>query len=183
MAAKGYDDSPPRNGIIFFYTLLTVFILIGVKFLLDSYFASMMSAEYHEKVYSRGMAEVAAVRAQEEETLSKGQVPIDQAMRLIGQRGRSASPTIAPASGANAPEVAGWSQLKRGVAEPPKAEEEAPKAEEEAAPAAEGAEGAEAAPEGVDAPAPEAPAPEAPAPEAPAPDAPAPDAPPPGAAH
>ena len=27
MAAKGFDDSPPRNGIIFFYTVLTVFML------------------------------------------------------------------------------------------------------------------------------------------------------------
>ena len=105
-----------------------------MKFLLDSYFASMMTGEYHEKVYSRGMAEVAAVRAKEAEALSKGQMPIDQAMRLLGQRGRSASPTIAPASGAGVPEVAGWSQLKRAVAEAPKAEE-APAPEE--APAAE----------------------------------------------
>jgi hypothetical protein len=62
MAAKGYDDSPPRNGIIFFYTILTVFTLIGVKFLLDSYFFGMMEGEYFDKVYSRGMEEVAAVR-------------------------------------------------------------------------------------------------------------------------
>jgi hypothetical protein len=135
MAAKGYDDSPPRNGIIFFYTVLTVFMLIGVKFLLDSYFASMMGAEYHEKVYSRGMAEVAAVRAKEAETLSKGQLPISQAMRMIGQRGRAASPAIAPTSGANAPEVAGWSQLKRAVAEAPKAAEPAAPAPAPEAPA------------------------------------------------
>ena len=137
MAAKGYDDSPPRNGIIFFYTVLTVFMLIGVKFLLDSYFASMMNAEYYEKVYSRGMAEVAAVRAKEAETLQKGAMPIGQAMKLLAQRGRGVSPVIAPAGGHGVPGVAGWSQLKRDVGEAPQA------------PAA---------------PAPEAPAPEAPAP-------------------
>lgn len=135
MAAKGYDDSPPRNGIIFFYTVLTVFMLIGVKFLLDSYFSSMMNAEYQEKVWSRGMAEVVAVRAKETETLSKGSVPIDQAMRLIGQRGRGASPVIAPKSEPGAAEVAGWSQLKRNVAEAPKAAAPAPAPVEAPAPA------------------------------------------------
>lgn len=125
MAAKGYDDSPPRNGIIFFYTVLTVFMLIGVKFLLDSYFASTMNAEWHDKVFSRGMAEVEAVRKKEAETLNSGSMPIDQAMRLIGQRGRSASPLIAPESGRGAAEITGWSQLKRDVAEAPKAQEPA----------------------------------------------------------
>ncbi|MFT3921899.1 MAG: hypothetical protein QM778_05135 [Myxococcales bacterium] len=142
MAAKGFDDSPPRNGIIFFYTVLTVFMLIGVKFLLDSYFASMMNAEYQEKVWSRGMAEVAAVRAKEAETLQKGSMPIDQAMKLLGQRGRSASPVIAPASGQGAPGVAGWSQLPRAAAEAPKAVAPAPEAAPAAAPEAAPAPGA-----------------------------------------
>ncbi len=131
MAAKGYDDSPPRNGIIFFYTSLTVFMLIGVKFLLDSYFASMMTAELHEKVYSRGMAEVQAVRVKEAEALQKGSMPIDQAKRLIGQRGRAGSPLIAPVSGRGVPEIAGWSLLQRDVAEaaPAAPAPEAPTAE------------------------------------------------------
>jgi len=115
--AKGYDDSPPRNGIILFYTVLTVFMLIGVKFLLDSYFFSMMNAEMYEKVYSRGMAEVKSVREQEAAALAKGSMPIDQAMKLIGQRGRGASPVIAPASGQGVAEVSGWSQMKRDVPE------------------------------------------------------------------
>src|SRR3954468_16235986 len=98
-SSKGYDDSPPRNGIILFYTVLTVFMLIGVKFLLDSYFASMMNAEMYEKVYSRGMAEVKTVREKEAATLNKGSMPIEQAVKLIAQRGRGASPVIAPTSG------------------------------------------------------------------------------------
>jgi hypothetical protein len=136
-ATKGYDDSPPRNGIIFFYTILTVFMLVGVKFLLDSYFFSMMTAEYQEKVWSRGMDEVRAVREREAEALRKGAMPIDQAMRTLGQRGRKASPLITPEGGQGAPEVAGWSQLKRQV--------EAPAAEPSEAEAP--TEGSEAAPE------------------------------------
>jgi hypothetical protein len=135
MAAKGYDDSPPRNGIIFFYTVLTVFMLIGVKFLLDSYFYSMMTGEIQEKVLSRGMAEVVAVREKEKATLDKGSMPIDQAMKLLGQRGRSASPVIAPSSGQGVPAIDGWSQLKRASAEAAKAPEAAP-APEAPAPAA-----------------------------------------------
>jgi hypothetical protein len=131
-ATKGYDDSPPRNGIIFFYTVLTVFMLVGVKFLLDSYFANMMGAEVHEKVLSRGMAEVAAVRAKEADQLKGGSLPIDQAIRLIGQRGRGASALIAPQSGAGAAEISGWSQLKRAGAQAAPA----PATNEAAAPAA-----------------------------------------------
>jgi hypothetical protein len=115
MAAKGYDDSPPRNGIIFFYTVLTVFFLIGVKLLLDSYFANMMNAEKYEKVYSRGMEEVLAVRAKERATLEKGSLPIADAKKLLALRGRGASPLIAPNSGQGQEAIAGWSQLKREV--------------------------------------------------------------------
>jgi hypothetical protein len=119
--AKGYDDSPPRNGIIFFYTVLAVFMLIGVKFLLDSYFASMMNAEMYEKIYSRGMEQVAAVREKEAQQLQKGNVPIEQAIRLIAQRGRGASPLITPEGSPVAPEISGWSQMKRNLPEAPKA--------------------------------------------------------------
>jgi hypothetical protein len=127
-STKGYDDSPPRNGIIFFYTVLTVFVLVGVKFLLDSYFANMLGAEMQEKVYSAGLDEVKELRQKEAEKLQRGAMPIDQAMRLLGQRGRSASSVIAP-QGGNAPEIGGWSQLKREVAaaQPAPAAPEAPK--------------------------------------------------------
>ncbi|MES2772254.1 MAG: GAF domain-containing protein, partial [Pseudomonadota bacterium] len=40
---------------------------------------------------------------------------IEAAKRLYVQRGRSASPVIAPESGANKPGIGGWTQLKRDV--------------------------------------------------------------------
>jgi len=120
---KEYDDSPPRNGIIFFYSVLTVFLLIGVKFLLDSYFVKTMDSEVHEKVLTRGLEQVATMRANEKETLERS--GISAAMKSIAQRGRSASPLIAPASGQGQPEVQGWTQLGRQVAGAPAAPAEA----------------------------------------------------------
>jgi hypothetical protein len=108
--AKDYDDSPPRNGVIFFYTVLTVFVLIGVKFLLDSYFAKTMDAEIHDKVLSRGMEEVSAMRAAEAAELQKTMKLAKGQYTSMGRAGM-----IAPTSGANKPEVSGWTQLGRKV--------------------------------------------------------------------
>ena len=109
---KEYDDSPPRNGVIFFYTVLTVFVLIGVKFLLDSYFAKTMDSEVHDKVLTRGMEEVAAMRATERAELDR---TIQQAKSQYASAGRAG--LIASGSGRDKPEVQGWTQLGRKVEE------------------------------------------------------------------
>jgi hypothetical protein len=119
MAAKGYDDSPPRNGVIFFYSVLTVVFLFGAQKLLDSYFAKMMDAEFGEKVYTVGLQGAADAKARDQAQLAK--TDIEAAKRLYAQRGRSASPVIAPESGANKPAIGGWSQLKRDVPAAPAA--------------------------------------------------------------
>ncbi len=111
--SKGYDDSPPRNGVITFYTVLAVVVLIGVDILLKSYFAKMMDTELHEKVFTRGLEVATEARAREQATLEKN--GINEAMRTFAQRGRSASPLLAPESGAGKQPVSGWSQLKREV--------------------------------------------------------------------
>jgi hypothetical protein len=111
---KGYDDSPPRNGVIFFYTILTLFVLVGVKLLLDSYFVKTMESEIHDKVLTRGLERVADLRAREKETLERS--GIDGAIKTLAQRGRTASPLIVPQSGQGMPAVPGWSQLPRAQA-------------------------------------------------------------------
>lgn len=116
---KGYDDGQPRNGTIAFYATLTVFTLVGVKFMLDSYFAHTMEGEYYDKVYSRGMDEVKSVREREQQELDKA--GLGNAMKSLAQRGRTAAPSIAPESGAGKGEVQGWSKLDRQVAPAPAA--------------------------------------------------------------
>ncbi|HVZ33413.1 MAG TPA: hypothetical protein VG963_13365 [Polyangiaceae bacterium] len=119
---KGYDDSPPRNGVITFYTVLAVVVLIGVDLLLKSYFAKMMDTEFHDKVATRGFEQVTETRAREQLALEKS--GINDAMRTFAQRGRSASPLLAPESGAGKQPVPGWSQLKHEA--PPAAAAAAP---------------------------------------------------------
>src|SRR4051794_33052982 len=119
MAAHGYDASLPRNGTIFFYSVLAVFILILTDFLLESYFAKMIDAEVHDKVLTRGMDQVKEMRAHEQEML--GKTHMDDAMKLLAQRGRLANPQIAPKSGQGMAEVAGWTQLNRKIAPMPAA--------------------------------------------------------------
>jgi hypothetical protein len=110
-SAKEYDDSPPRNGIILFYAVLTVFCLVGVKFLLDSYFVKTMDGEIHDKVLTQGFDEVNELRAKEQAALADS---IAAAKKQVAT-GRTASPLIRPASGQGAPEVQGWTQLGRKV--------------------------------------------------------------------
>ncbi len=117
MAAKGYDDSPPRNGVILFYTVLAVVSLFGVAQLLKSYFANTMNAEYEVKVYTVGLAETAEFKEHEREQLDKS--GIGNAIKLYAARGHSASPVLRSESGANKPGITGWSQLKREVASAP----------------------------------------------------------------
>lgn len=130
MAAQGFDDSPPRNGVIAFYTVLAVVLLFGVSLLLDSYFAKMMDTEVHEKVLSRGLETAYETRSREQQVLEKS--GIGAAMRAYAQRGRSASPLIAPESGAGKAAGPGWSQLKKepvpaaAAAQPTQAQEAQP---------------------------------------------------------
>lgn len=120
MATKGYDESPPRNGTILFYTVLTLFILVIVKYSLDSYFMKVMGAEVEDKILTRGMEPVKAMRANELKQLESGSTPIERAKQMMSQRGRSASPMITPKSGMGEDgygmeEVKGWTKLERKV--------------------------------------------------------------------
>jgi Tfp pilus assembly protein PilV len=124
MAAKGYDDSPPRNGVILFYTILAVVSLFGVAQLLKSYFANIMNSEFQTKVFTVGLAETEEFKAREQEQLEKS--GIGSAIKQYAARGHAASPVLRSESGASKPGIAGWSQLKREVPTAPAAPEAVP---------------------------------------------------------
>jgi hypothetical protein len=110
------DDTPPRNRLIFGYTIVVVFALIGLKFVFDSYLDVSRTAKRREQIAtSRANVILAEYRRAQRERLESGPMPIDRAMHELARRGRNAFAQIRPeASGDRAP-LQGWQQLPRAV--------------------------------------------------------------------
>ncbi|GAB4198008.1 MAG: hypothetical protein OHK0013_06690 [Sandaracinaceae bacterium] len=112
------DDTPPRNGVIFFYTVLVVLTLICLKFVMDSFLDSSrraIRAQHLER--SRANELLAEHREREREALGSGEMPIDRAMRELAQRGRGAFPQVRPFPSTDRGALEGWN--RRGPTEAP----------------------------------------------------------------
>ena len=112
------DDAPPQNGLIFFYTVLTVLSLIGLKFAMDSFLDSsrraVQGAHIEDSVGSRHLEER---REEAREALSSGTMPIDQAITQLAERGRGAFPQVRPSASEDRGAREGWA--RRGPAAAP----------------------------------------------------------------
>jgi len=115
------DDTPPRNRLIAFYSLLAVGTLMVLKPAFDSYYDRMYDravddrlASYNDRtiVAERDVAPLSQREAEWETSLSSGSMPIDRAMAQIAQRGRTGIPQIAPQATAeqNMDALNGWSE-------------------------------------------------------------------------
>ncbi len=105
------DDSPPQNGLIFFYTVLTVCALIGLKFTMDWFL------DHSRRETRAGLLEesVASGRLEEHrqharETLSGGERPIDRVIGDLAERGRGAFPQVRPYPSADRGALEGWNR-------------------------------------------------------------------------
>ncbi|HEY1694148.1 MAG TPA: hypothetical protein VGG39_18395 [Polyangiaceae bacterium] len=109
------DKSEPRVGIIAQVAIIAIVTLFAVRAVLTAYFDHMARAEEARKV---AVPEVLhAVRAEDDQKLKTGAMPIDVAMQTLAAKGRmSASPDIMPSSGAKdiAP-LQGWVKLPNEV--------------------------------------------------------------------
>jgi hypothetical protein len=183
------DDTPPRNRVIFTYTILAVMTLFGLKYVFDSYMdVSRRGIRLEHVTESRASQTLEEYREAQHGQLARGPMPIERAIAELGRQDRRAFPLIRPTASDDRAALEGWTQLPRM-----QPEAEAPAPEEGAVPPAEvpqgdlpsdvtlegGAEAApaeaapaEAAPAGA-APAEAAPAEAAPAEAAPAPTRPA----------
>ena len=93
------DKSEPRVGLIFRIGLLVVGLLIAIRALLNSYFVEIASAEESRKFGQIVPQPLLNLRADEEQRLTGGPMPIDQAMQAMVARGRmGASPDIMPSA-------------------------------------------------------------------------------------
>jgi hypothetical protein len=114
------DDTPPRNRVIFGYTVLTVVTLIALKFVFDSYLDVSRTATRREHIAdSRASRALAEYRRRERERLESGSMPVERAMRELGRRGRLAFPLIRPTESTDRAARVGWQQLPRTEAPAP----------------------------------------------------------------
>ncbi|AKF06456.1 hypothetical protein [Sandaracinus amylolyticus] len=108
------DDTPPRNRVIFTYTVLAVITLIGLKYVFDSYMDVSRRDRRRENIEeSRTTAELAEYRESQREALRGGAMPVDRAIDELGRRGRGAFPLIRPAASQDLDPLRGWQQLPR----------------------------------------------------------------------
>lgn len=161
------DDTPPRNRLIAFYTLLAVGTLMVMKPAFDSYYDRMYDRAVDDRleryngeliVAGRDVAPLAEREAQWETSLSSGPMPIQRAMEQVAQRGRMGVPQVMPQAPAeqNMDALTGWSQLPNPDApSAPEAAAETPEepepmemgVEDGVDPALEPGDGSDAAPE------------------------------------
>jgi hypothetical protein len=107
------DNSPPRNKIIFVGAIVTVAILILLKFAFDSYFIMMMEGEAAAKMATP--EELHALHADEQKRLTQSPLPIDQAMGQVA-KGRDTNPLITPQPSPDEAPLLGWAKGTRALA-------------------------------------------------------------------
>ncbi|MBZ0120344.1 MAG: hypothetical protein K8H88_25355, partial [Sandaracinaceae bacterium] len=105
------DNTPPRNRLIAFYTLLSVILLASLKPLLDVYFDVMVRrAQESSLSTANDLAPVEHERGRWAQRSRR----IDEAIEQIGQQGRSSDSRLRPQPSDNFDAVRGW-----GVLAPP----------------------------------------------------------------
>jgi hypothetical protein len=113
------DKSEPRVGLIFRIGFLVVALLIGVRALLNTYFDQIASAEESRKFGQVVPQALVNLRADEEQRLTGGPMPVDRAMQAIVARGRmGASPDIMPSASRDVAPMQGWSKMPIDVPPP-----------------------------------------------------------------
>jgi hypothetical protein len=110
------DKSEPRVGLIFRIGFLVVGLLLGIRALLNTYFDEIASAEESRKFGQVVPQALLNLRADEQQRLTEGSMPVDKAMQTIVARGRmGASPDIMPSASRDLAPMQGWSKMPAEV--------------------------------------------------------------------
>lgn len=113
------DTTQPRNQLIAMYSLLAVGALFCVKFAADAYLEHNTRAVRTEHATNSTSSEaLAEYRSEAEATLAGGEMPIDEAMSALADRGRAAFVQIRPTRDDSAAAREGWSGLPVVPGEP-----------------------------------------------------------------
>ena len=125
------DDTRPKVRMLFTIGVVAVFLLLGVKFMLDSYYLDMTETYEHTLIPKTTLRDetkqkqLAAI-----EKPKAGYTAINVAMQTLASKGRdNASDVIKPEVSDDVDPLKGWAQLKHDVELPP---QQKPGAAEEA---------------------------------------------------
>jgi len=116
-----FDDSRPKIRMLLTIGIVAVFLLLGIKFVLDSYYLDM--TEGYEKTLLPKAELLDQTRTEQRATIEKGDngaIPVSVAMQTLTSKGRdNASTGITPQPSDDIDALKGWAKLKRDVNLPP----------------------------------------------------------------
>ena len=116
------DNTPPRLKLIATFAVITVVTLVGIDFVLKSYYGMMTDEAIHEKLAPTTEKDNPAKA--EQTALTGATVPIDQAMAQVAKGARPEAITPQPSEDVAA--MTGWSKLPKPAPTPqPRAPEPA----------------------------------------------------------
>ncbi len=103
------DNTPPRLKLIITIAAITVITLVGIDFILKSYYGMMTDQAQREK--NAPTRDKDEQRKAEQAALTGATIPIDQAMGQLSKGGRAAEITPQPSDDIGA--MTGWSKLPK----------------------------------------------------------------------
>lgn len=111
------DNSAPRNSVIVVVAFVTVLLLVGLKFALDSYFITMTEETAHSKLVSP--EQLIQHREAEKKALTSGSMSIESAMAELTRRGRenlnANGVDLAPRQTDDTGALTGWAKMPRAL--------------------------------------------------------------------
>jgi hypothetical protein len=105
------DNTSPKVRMLLTIGIVTLSILVAVKFVLESYYVDM--TESYEQALLPQTTEIDTMRAAQRDHLDKGAIPVSVAMETLATKGRdNASPDIVPQPSDDPSPLIGWAQIQ-----------------------------------------------------------------------
>jgi hypothetical protein len=103
------DKSEPRIGLIIKVAVVVMVTLLILRAVLTSYFDQLLQAEQNRKIVAAKPEALTSLRAEEQDHLRNGPLPIDQAMHELATKGRG--PDFMPVASRDIAPLEGWVRM------------------------------------------------------------------------
>jgi len=107
----GFEKTPPADKLIFATAIGSGILLLSLIPFFHGYFNEMVAEQYQQKVVGVPNLLREEVSAREAQNLASAPVSVEQAARELQERGRTASPAIAPQASSSLDAVEGWNRM------------------------------------------------------------------------